>query len=66
MKVYDDEYAKQESAGLSPSISSLVYAEISQQDQHPIDAAFRLHPNETMADQQFFRQVDAMIGSIHC
>lgn len=62
--VYDKEYDRRVSQGLSPSISEIVSEDISWEDEHPMDIVFGLYPSETVAEQRFFMQIDAMIGSI--
>ncbi len=62
--IYDNEYDRRLRAGESPSLSEIVFEDITQQDKHPMDTVFDLYPHETTAEQRFFSQTDVMIGSI--
>lgn len=62
--MYDEEYMRRQARGEQPSITELVLEDIADFDPHPMETVFRLHPHETVAEQRFFSQLDAMIGSI--
>ena len=64
IRYYLEEYGRREAAGGQPSVSEIVFEDIAGEDPRPLDTVFRLYPAETVAEQRFFAQVDAFIGSM--